>query len=86
MQTGLQQVAWNLLSNAVKFTPKNGRIEVALQRVNSQAEISVHDSGEGISSEFLPYAFDRFRQGDGKSTRMHSGLGLGRCRNRMVTS
>jgi PAS domain S-box-containing protein len=73
----LQQVVWNLLSNAVKFTPKNGRIEVALQRVNSEVEISVGDSGEGISSEFLPYVFDRFRQGDGTSTKMHSGLGLG---------
>src|SRR5687768_5867557 len=73
----LQQVVWNLLSNAVKFTPKNGSIEVALHRVNSEAEISVRDSGEGISSEFLPYVFDRFRQGDGKTTRMHSGLGLG---------
>ena len=73
----LQQVVWNLLSNAVKFTPKHGRIDVALQPVNSQAEISVRDSGEGISSEFLPYVFDRFRQGDGKTTRLHSGLGLG---------
>ena len=73
----LQQVVWNLLSNAVKFTPKNGRIEVGLQRVNSEAEISVRDWGEGISSEFLPYVFDRFRQGDGKTTRLHSGLGLG---------
>ncbi len=73
----LQQVVWNLLSNAVKFTPKNGRIEIALQRVNSEVEISVGDSGEGISSEFLPYVFDRFRQGDGKTTRVHSGLGLG---------
>ncbi|HEU0253781.1 MAG TPA: ATP-binding protein [Pyrinomonadaceae bacterium] len=73
----LQQVVWNLLSNAVKFTPKNGRIEVALQRVNSEVQVSVGDSGEGISSEFLPYVFDRFSQGDGKSTRSHSGLGLG---------
>jgi len=66
-----------LLSNAVKFTPKDGRIEVALQRVNSEVEVSVGDSGEGISSEFLPYVFDRFSQGDGKTTRSHSGLGLG---------
>jgi PAS domain S-box-containing protein len=73
----LQQVVWNLLSNAVKFTPKYGRIEVALQRVNSEVQISVGDSGEGISSEFLPYVFDRFSQGDGKTTRSHSGLGLG---------
>jgi PAS domain S-box-containing protein len=73
----LQQVVWNLLSNAVKFTPKYGRIEVALQRVNSEVQVSVGDSGEGISSEFLPYVFDRFSQGDGKTTRSHSGLGLG---------
>lgn len=73
----LQQVVWNLISNAVKFTPKNGRIEVALMRVDSQIEISVCDSGEGINPEFLPYVFDRFRQADGKSTRSHSGLGLG---------
>ena len=73
----LQQVVWNLLSNAVKFTPKNGRIEVALRRVNSEVQVSVGDSGEGISNEFLPYVFDRFSQGDGKTTRSHSGLGLG---------
>jgi PAS domain S-box-containing protein len=73
----LQQVVWNLLTNAVKFTPKNGRIGVALRRVDSQIEISVSDSGEGINQEFLPYVFDRFRQADGKSTRSHSGLGLG---------
>jgi len=73
----LQQVVWNLLSNAVKFTPKQGHIDVALQRVNSEVEISVADSGEGISKEFLPYVFDRFRQGDGKTTRSHSGLGIG---------
>ena len=73
----LQQVVWNLLSNAVKFTPKNGQIRVALLRVDSQIEISVRDSGEGINPEFLPYVFDRFRQADGKTTRSHSGLGLG---------
>lgn len=73
----LQQVLWNLLSNAVKFTPKNGRIDVSLQRVNSEVQVSVGDSGEGISSEFLPYVFDRFSQGDGKTTRSHTGLGLG---------
>ena len=73
----LQQVVWNLLSNAVKFTPKNGRIEVALRRVNSEVQVSVGDSGEGISNEFLPYVFDRFSRGDGKTTRSHSGLGLG---------
>jgi PAS domain S-box-containing protein len=75
--TRLQQVIWNLLSNAVKFTPKQGRIEVHLKTVNSQICITVKDSGEGISSEFLPYVFDRFRQADGAATRRHNGLGLG---------
>jgi PAS domain S-box-containing protein len=73
----LQQVVWNLLSNAVKFTPKNGRVDVALLRVDSQIEISVSDSGAGIDSEFLPYVFERFRQADGRTTRQHGGLGLG---------
>lgn len=73
----LQQVLWNLLTNAVKFTPNRGRIEVLMQRVNSHVEISIQDSGMGISSEFLPYVFDRFRQGDASTTRNHSGLGLG---------
>lgn len=73
----LQQVVWNLLSNAVKFTPKDGRVTVALQRVNAQVEISVCDTGEGIEPEFLPYVFDRFRQADGKTTKKHGGLGLG---------
>jgi PAS domain S-box-containing protein len=73
----LQQVVWNLLSNAVKFTPKDGHIGVSLLRVDSQVEISVSDSGEGISPEFLPYVFERFRQADGRTTRKHGGLGLG---------
>ncbi len=73
----LQQVIWNLLSNAVKFTPANGRIEVRLQSVDAEAEIVVRDTGQGISEEFLPYVFDRFRQADGAITRKHGGLGLG---------
>jgi len=73
----LQQVLWNLLSNAVKFTPKGGRIQVALQRVNSQIEITVTDTGVGIEPDFLPYVFDRFRQADASTTRRHGGLGLG---------
>ena len=73
----LQQVVWNLLSNAVKFTPKSGHIYVALKRVDSEIEISVRDTGEGIGAEFLPYVFERFRQADGRSTRKHGGLGLG---------
>jgi signal transduction histidine kinase len=73
----LQQVLWNLLSNAVKFTPKGGRIQVLLERVNSHLEISVIDTGEGIKPEFLPFVFDRFRQADASTTLRHGGLGLG---------
>ncbi|HKO62350.1 MAG TPA: PAS domain-containing sensor histidine kinase, partial [Pyrinomonadaceae bacterium] len=73
----LQQVLWNLLSNAVKFTPKGGHIQVRLARVNSNVEITVSDTGEGISAEFLPYVFERFSQADNTTTRMHRGLGLG---------
>ena len=73
----LQQVIWNLLSNAIKFTPKGGRIQVRLERINSHIEIIVSDTGKGISAEFLPYLFNRFSQEDGSSTRSQGGLGLG---------
>jgi PAS domain S-box-containing protein len=73
----LQQVLWNLLSNAIKFTPRDGRVQVALERVNSHLEIVIEDTGIGISPEFLPYAFDRFRQADPSTTRRYGGLGLG---------
>jgi PAS domain S-box-containing protein len=73
----LQQVVWNLLANAVKFTQKDGRVQVRLARVNSHIEVVVSDTGQGIIPDFLPYVFDRFRQADGSSTRMHGGLGLG---------
>jgi PAS domain S-box-containing protein len=73
----LQQVFWNLLSNAIKFTPKDGRIEVLLERVNSHVEVSVIDTGEGITPEFLPFIFDRFQQADPSTTRRYHGLGLG---------
>jgi PAS domain S-box-containing protein len=73
----LQQVVWNLLSNAIKFTPKGGRVQVRLRRVDAQAVIVVADSGPGISPEFLPHVFERFRQGDASTTRTHVGLGLG---------
>jgi PAS domain S-box-containing protein len=73
----LQQVVANLLANAVKFTPEGGRVKVKLERVNSDALINVTDTGVGISAEFLPYVFDRFRQADSASTRKYSGLGLG---------
>jgi PAS domain S-box-containing protein len=73
----LQQIVWNLAANAVKFTGKGGRVQVHLQRAGSYAEIVVNDTGQGISAEFLPYVFDRFRQADATSTRRHGGLGLG---------
>jgi PAS domain S-box-containing protein len=73
----LQQVAWNLISNAVKFTPVGGRVAVRLRRAASHVEIVVSDSGCGITPELLPYVFERFRQGDSSSTRVHSGIGLG---------
>jgi signal transduction histidine kinase/CheY-like chemotaxis protein len=73
----LQQVVWNLLSNAVKFTPRGGLVQVRLERVNSHVEITVSDTGQGISPEFLPHVFDRFRQADQRITRQHGGLGLG---------
>lgn len=81
----LQQVFWNLLFNAIKFTPKGGRVEVSLQYSESHLEISVRDNGQGISAEFLPYVFERFRQGDSSSTRQHGGLGLGLSIVRHVT-
>jgi signal transduction histidine kinase/ActR/RegA family two-component response regulator len=73
----LQQVFWNLLSNAVKFTPRGGRVQVRLERISSHCEVTVSDTGEGISPKFLPYVFDRFSQADSSSTRAHAGLGLG---------
>jgi len=73
----LQQIVWNLLSNAIKFTPKRGRVQVCLQRINSHVEIIVADTGQGISAEFLPYVFERFRQADSSITRSLGGLGLG---------
>jgi len=73
----LQQVFWNLLSNAIKFTPKGGRVQVSLQRVNSHVDVTVIDTGEGIPPDFLPYIFNRFQQADASITRRHGGLGLG---------
>ncbi|MEO8004107.1 MAG: PAS domain S-box protein [Betaproteobacteria bacterium] len=73
----LQQIVWNLLSNAVKFTPHGGHIRIDLARADAQIEIAVSDDGEGISADFLPYVFDRFRQADASIKRRHGGLGLG---------
>jgi PAS domain S-box-containing protein len=73
----LQQVIWNLLSNAIKFTAPDGRVTIRLERTGSHAEIKVTDTGQGISAEFLPFVFDRFRQADSTTARRHGGLGLG---------
>jgi CheY-like chemotaxis protein len=73
----LQQVFSNLLSNAIKFTPRNGQIQLQATRRGSQVQIQIDDDGEGISSEFLPHVFDRFRQADSATGRTHGGLGLG---------
>ncbi|MBV8100782.1 MAG: MEKHLA domain-containing protein [Verrucomicrobia bacterium] len=73
----LQQVFWNLLNNAIKFTPKGGRVQILLQRINSHVDVSIIDTGEGISPDFLPYIFNRFQQADPSTTRRHGGLGLG---------
>ncbi len=73
----LQQVIWNLISNAIKFTPRGGKVQVVLERVNSHIEISVADTGIGIDPRFIPHVFERFRQGDASTTRKFGGLGLG---------
>ncbi|MGH9968729.1 MAG: ATP-binding response regulator [Pyrinomonadaceae bacterium] len=73
----LQQIFWNLFSNAVKFTPESGQVRVEMKRCAPHVSVSVQDSGIGISREFLPFIFDRFRQADGSTTRVHGGLGLG---------
>jgi signal transduction histidine kinase/ActR/RegA family two-component response regulator len=73
----LQQVVWNLLSNAIKFTPPGGRIKIKVKRAEGNMQLHVSDDGHGISPDFLPFIFDRFRQADGTSTRNHGGLGLG---------
>jgi CheY-like chemotaxis protein len=73
----LQQVVWNLLANAVKFTPAGGEVRASVARLLTHVRIEVSDTGQGILPEFLPYAFDRFRQEDMGTTRQHGGLGLG---------
>jgi PAS domain S-box-containing protein len=73
----LQQIIWNLIANAIKFTPSDGRIDISLNRLGSHLELIVKDTGSGISREFLPHVFERFRQADSSTTRAHGGLGLG---------
>ncbi len=73
----LQQIIWNLLSNAVKFTSRDGHIYVSFRQSGSSAELVVRDTGIGISPEFLPRVFERFRQAESPLTRSQRGLGLG---------
>jgi len=73
----LEQVFFNLIGNAVKFTDEGGRIDVAIRRENGSVEVRVSDTGIGIEPEFLPHVFDRFRQADSTTTRVHGGVGLG---------
>ena len=73
----LQQIVWNLLANAIKFTPKGGCVEVRLVKIDDYAQLQVSDTGKGISPDFLPSVFERFRQEDGATTRQFGGLGLG---------
>lgn len=73
----LQQVVWNLLSNAVKFTPQGGQVNIQLERLGTDAQIIITDTGKGIHPDFLPYVFERFRQEDAATTRQFGGLGLG---------
>ena len=73
----VQQILWNLLSNAIKFTPKGGRVEVRLERIESHIEIIISDTGQGIDPELLLHIFERFRQSDSSTTRRHGGLGIG---------
>jgi signal transduction histidine kinase/ActR/RegA family two-component response regulator len=73
----LQQVIWNLLANAIKFTPEGGRVVLFIERSDDHMQVRVVDTGQGISADFLPHVFERFRQADGATTRRHTGLGLG---------
>lgn len=81
----LEQVIWNLLSNAIKFTPPGGHIRVSLETVEAEHVIRVRDDGAGITPDFLPQVFDRFRQADGSMTRRQGGLGVGLAIARELT-
>src|SRR5262249_50280401 len=71
------QGVWELLSQPIQFTPEGGRVEIRSRWIDSSVEIVVADTGQGISEDFLPYIFERFRQADVSTTRAHGGLGLG---------
>jgi PAS domain S-box-containing protein len=75
--TRFQQIIWNLLSNAVKFTPRGGIVELVARRAESNLQVTVRDTGEGIDPGFLPHVFEQFRQAESSTTRVHGGLGLG---------
>jgi CheY-like chemotaxis protein len=81
----LQQIIWNLVSNSIKFTPARGHVTVSLSRREGEFEVSVADTGQGMSPEFLAHAFDRFRQADSSRTRSHGGLGIGLAIARHLT-
>lgn len=82
----LEQVAWNLLSNAIKFTPSGGRVEVRCERDGERLRLVVRDTGKGIAADFLPHAFEPFRQEDASARRAHGGLGLGLALVRHLTA
>jgi signal transduction histidine kinase/ActR/RegA family two-component response regulator len=73
----LQQAIWNLLTNAIKFTDEGGYVNISVERVGSLLQVTVADTGQGISADFLPHVFERFRQADSATSRQHGGLGLG---------
>jgi len=73
----LQQIVWNLVANAIKFTPPGGQVLLAAQRSESEVVLTVSDDGVGITAEFLPHVFERFRQAESSESRTHGGLGLG---------
>jgi hypothetical protein len=80
----LQQIVWNLLSNAVKFTPPGGLVQTYLRSSNSEVEIVVQDSGQGIGTDFLPFVFERFRQADASLTRKHKAwVWVGHCETQL---
>lgn len=73
----MQQILWNLLTNAIKFTPSGGTIKATLRLEDEKVEISIADSGIGISPDFLPHVFHRFRQAEVGTARQYGGLGIG---------